>query len=66
MRLKGRGMPRFGGGGRGDLVVHLGVEVPKKLSKRQKELMRELADEFGDETRHEKNALERLRDWLTG
>lgn len=66
VRLKGRGMPRFGSGSRGDLIVHLGVEVPKKLTKRQKELMRELASEFGDETRAEKNTLEKLRDWLTG
>jgi len=66
VRLKGRGMPRIGGNGRGDLIVHLGVEVPKKLTKRQKELMRELAQEFGDETRADKNPLEKLRDWLSG
>ncbi|HSK48592.1 MAG TPA: molecular chaperone DnaJ [Coriobacteriia bacterium] len=66
VRLKGRGMPRFGGSGRGDLIVHLGVDVPKKLTKRQKELMRELATEFGDETRGDKNTLEKLRDWLSG
>lgn len=66
VRLKGRGMPRFGSSARGDLIVHLGVEVPTKLTKRQKELMRELAEEFGDKTRAQKNALEKLRDWLTG
>ncbi|HET6352291.1 MAG TPA: DnaJ C-terminal domain-containing protein, partial [Coriobacteriia bacterium] len=65
IRLKGRGMPRHGSSSRGDLIVHLGIEVPKKLSKRQKELLKELADEFGDATRTERNPLEKLRDWLT-
>jgi molecular chaperone DnaJ len=67
VRLKGRGMPRVGGGGsRGDLIVHLGVQVPKKLSKRQKELLKELAHEFGDDTGAEKSRLEKLKDWLRG
>lgn len=66
VRLKGRGMPRRGGSGRGDLIVHVGVDVPKKLSKRQKELLRELAEEFGDETSADRNPLQKLRDWLTG
>ncbi|MDZ4168830.1 MAG: molecular chaperone DnaJ [Coriobacteriia bacterium] len=67
VRVKGRGMPRLNSGGRGDLIVHLAVEVPKKLSKRQKELLRELATEFGDETRHEDRVpLEKLKDWLRG
>jgi len=67
IRLKHRGMPRVGGGGaRGDLIVHVGVEVPKKLSKRQKELLKELADEFGDKTRAERSGLEKLKDWLRG
>ena len=67
VRLKGRGMPRVGGGGsRGDLIVHVGVEVPKKLSKRQKELLRELADELGDAKRAEKSPVDKLKDWLRG
>ncbi len=67
VRLKGRGMPRVGGGGsRGDLIVHLGIDVPKKLSKRQKELLHELAEEFGDATRAQKSPVEKLKDWLRG
>ena len=66
VRVKGRGMPRLHGSGRGDLIVHLDVEVPKKLSKRQKELLTELAAEFGDETRAQKSGLQKLRDWLHG
>ena len=66
VRLKGRGMPRLHGSSRGDLIVHLAVEVPKRLSKRQKELLRELSDELGDAKRSEKSVLHKLRDWLQG
>lgn len=38
-RLKGKGSPK---GGRSDLLVTVQVEVPSKLSKKQKELLREL------------------------
>lgn len=40
-RLKGEGFPRFGGGGRGDLIVTLHVETPHPLSSRQKQLIEE-------------------------
>ncbi len=44
-RMKGEGMPRFGDGGRGDELVRVVIEVPKKLGKRQKELLQELEGE---------------------
>ncbi|MDY6865714.1 MAG: molecular chaperone DnaJ [Halobacteriota archaeon] len=40
-RLKGKGMPRLNSKGRGDLHVQVIVETPKKLSKKQKELLKE-------------------------
>jgi len=43
-RLRGRGLPDIQGRGRGDLLVQLVVEVPKKLSHRQEELLREFAE----------------------
>ena len=43
-RLKGRGMPKTGGG-RGDLYAALVVELPKTLTPRQKELWHALATE---------------------
>jgi len=42
-RLRGRGLPDIQGYGRGDLLVQLVVEVPKKLTSRQEELLREFA-----------------------
>ncbi len=66
VKVRGRGMPRLNGSGRGDLIVHVSVEIPKRLSKRQRELLEELAGEFGDETREHKTGLQKLKDWLTG
>ena len=45
VRVRGLGMPEMRGRGIGDLHVHLHVEVPKTLSPRAEELLRELADE---------------------
>ncbi|MFN7991345.1 MAG: molecular chaperone DnaJ [Candidatus Micrarchaeia archaeon] len=44
-RLKGEGMPRLGRGGRGDELVRVVIEVPKSLSRRQKDLLEELEKE---------------------
>jgi DnaJ-class molecular chaperone len=41
MRLSGQGVPHLHGRSRGDLYVRLVVEVPKDLSRRQKDLLRE-------------------------
>jgi len=41
-RVRGRGAPRKGG--RGDLLATVRVDVPKKLSREEKDLMRKLAE----------------------
>ncbi len=64
VRLRGKGMPHVRGSSRGDLIVHLAVEVPKKLSKRQKELLVELGESLGDPEK--RSPMQKLRDWLTG
>jgi len=45
VRLKGLGFPQMGHKVRGDMYVKIHVEVPEKLSARQKELIEELAEE---------------------
>ncbi len=54
IRLRGRGMPSLRGRERGDLLVSLKVETPVKLTARQKELMREMAETMsgGDNKHH--------------
>ncbi len=49
MRLKGKGFPDHRGYGKGDQHVVLKVEVPTRLSNRQKELLNEFAKETGEE-----------------
>jgi molecular chaperone DnaJ len=44
-RMKGEGMPRLGRSGRGDQLVRVVIDVPRKLGKRQKELLEELEKE---------------------
>lgn len=62
VRLRSKGMPRMRGG-EGDLIVHLRVDVPKRLSKKQRELLRELGESFGTGG-GAPTPLERLKDWL--
>ncbi len=45
VRIKGSGLVRLGKKTRGDLFVHVGVEVPKKLSKRARRLLEDFAKE---------------------
>jgi molecular chaperone DnaJ len=49
LRLKGKGIPRLGGYGRGDQLLRILVETPTKLSSKQKELLQELDKSFGSE-----------------
>ena len=43
LRLRGRGLPRLGHGGRGDVLVRVHVYVPESVSAEQEELFRRLA-----------------------
>ncbi len=47
--LRGKGVPRLRGSGRGDLHVHLEVQTPTKLDGEQEELLRKLAGLRGEE-----------------
>ncbi len=45
LRISGKGIPHFGGYGRGNLYTALKIKTPKKLSKKQKELLDALKTE---------------------
>jgi molecular chaperone DnaJ len=49
IRLKGKGMPRFRGYGKGDLLVRIGISVPEKLTPQQRALLEQLAKEFAED-----------------
>ena len=44
MRLSGHGLPHMDGKGQGDLYVRIHVHIPKQLSKKQKDLIEQLAE----------------------
>ena len=55
---RGAGIERLSNrGGRGDQVIQFRVEIPKKLSSREKELLRELASEGDVEVSEQKRGL---------
>lgn len=49
LRIRGRGVPRLRGAGRGDLFVHLDVRTPTKLDPESERLLREFARSRGEE-----------------
>jgi molecular chaperone DnaJ len=65
LRLRGLGVPDVRGGRRGDLVLHIRVLTPRKLTKRQEELLRELGEIDGKHVLPErKSFLDRVRDFF--
>ena len=48
-RMKGNGIPYMGSYGKGDQLVKVVIAVPKKLSSRQKELLKEFSKIDGEE-----------------
>jgi len=51
VKLRGKGMPRFRGYGRGDMQVRVEISVPKKLTTQQRTLLEQLAKEFDENIR---------------
>ncbi len=67
VRLRGLGMPSLRGKKRGDLIIHLRVVTPRNLTKRQEELLRELAQiEQSDVPPERKTFLERIKEFFGG
>lgn len=52
-KLRGKGIPKLGGRGRGDQYVRVTIEVPKNLSQKQKDLLEEF-DRSADDRNYQK------------
>ncbi len=50
LRLRGLGVPRSNGRGRGDLHLFVKIEIPRKLTSKQTDLLAKVAQELGDQT----------------
>ena len=52
LRLRGKGLPRFGERGRGDLYLQIGVRIPEKIGREERELYERLRALTGKARRH--------------
>ena len=67
LRMRGKGVPHLRGSGRGDQLVIINIEVPKRLSSEQRELFEQLAESLGSEVHpQELGFLDRMREILGG
>jgi molecular chaperone DnaJ len=64
-RIKGKGIKRLDGRGRGDQLVKVQIEIPKNLDARQKQLLREFEASFGEKKASgKKNILGKVKEML--
>jgi len=47
LRIKGRGAPKLSGSGKGDVLARLRIQVPKRINKRERELLEQLQKATG-------------------
>jgi len=63
LKIRGKGVPEVQGRGRGDLVVHIEVRIPSKLTKDQRRLFEELAESLPvNNEPHEKGLFAKVKD----
>jgi molecular chaperone DnaJ len=60
--LKGKGMPRLGSHQRGEQIVSVYIDVPKKLTPRQRELLEEFANISEENVVETKGFKKKLKD----
>jgi len=65
LRIKGKGIAEVQGRGRGDLIVHIEVRTPTKLSRDQRQLLEQLRETLPlDNDPHEKGLLDKVKDYF--
>jgi molecular chaperone DnaJ len=63
LRIKGKGVPEVQGRGRGDLIVHVDVRIPTKLTRDQRKLFEDLSESLPvNNDPHEKGLFEKVKD----
>jgi len=59
-RLRGKGVRHLHGRGRGDQLVTVQMETPRRLTRKQQKLLKELAKEFGEDAEPQKGFFRKL------
>jgi len=62
--MKGQGVPRLGRRSHGDQVVTVHVETPRRLNKKTRKLLQDLAAEEGASVRSGQSLFDRVREIL--
>ncbi|MDX2148655.1 MAG: molecular chaperone DnaJ [Planctomycetota bacterium] len=66
-RLAGDGLPNLRSGKRGDVIVLLKIEIPRRLTAKQEKLLREFAETEDEKVLPERHGfVERMKAWLGG
>ena len=66
-RIRGQGIPSLRGNGKGDLYVTVTVEIPKRLSEKQKNLLRQFDGTVtGQEYEQKKSFFDRVKEAFGG
>jgi molecular chaperone DnaJ len=64
-RLRSKGVPVLNGGGRGDLYIHIAVQVPSRLTREQRKLLEQLRDTLPvDNAPAEKGLFQKVKDYF--
>ena len=62
-RLRGKGVPHLNERGKGDLVVEVRVEIPQKMTRQQRELMKQLSETMVTEnTPHSRGLFDKVKE----
>lgn len=63
---KNFGMPRLNSNSRGNFYAQVNVEIPKKLTKKEKALLVKVAEEMDKKVSEKKSPLQKIRDVING
>ena len=62
-RIKGQGIQQLRGSGKGDLILRVKVEIPRRLTNKQKDLLKQFEETTSDrEYENRKNFLDRVKE----
>jgi molecular chaperone DnaJ len=66
IKLRGKGVPHLNSHGKGDLVVEVRVQTPSKLTKQQRELLKQLSETISVEnTPHARGLFSKVKEMFS-